>query len=104
MSENQREQAEDVLKRKVANNPKRPEYALQLAFHYTRLQERERADTIVKNLLEHPAEFPQVYLLAGDFYARAGNWEEASKLFREGIKRYPKDKLLYDNKLTNVMI
>lgn len=104
MSENNREQAQDVLKAKVANNPKRAEYALQLALHYLRLQERAPADAIVRNLVERSAEFPQVYLLAGDFYSRAGNWEEASRFFGEAAKRYPKDKLLYDKKLANVLI
>lgn len=104
MSENRRDQAEDVLKTKTANNPQRPEYAIQLAAHYARLQQQAPADAIIKSLLARSAEFPQVYLLAGDFYARAGNWDEASRLFKEAIGKYPKDKILYEKKLTNVLI
>jgi len=104
MSEKRQEQAEGVFKMKAANNPKRPEYAIQLAAHYAQLQQPAPADAIIKSLVARSAEFPQIYMLAGDFYARAGNWDEASRLLKEGIVKYPNDKILYEKKLTNVLI
>jgi tetratricopeptide (TPR) repeat protein len=104
MASNRSEQAESVLKAEMVNNPKHAEYALALAVHYARLQKNSEANATIRGLLEHAAELPQVYLWSGDFYAGSGNWEEATKLYTEGAKHYPKDNLVYQKKITNVLL
>jgi tetratricopeptide (TPR) repeat protein len=101
---NQLEQAESVLKTQIANNPKHAEYVLQLASHYAQLHKDAEADAVVKRMLEHPADFTRTYLLAGAYYARMSNWQQATSLLEEGAKREPKDKVLYEKNLANVLL
>ena len=96
--------AEDVLKRKAANNPKQAEYALELARYYTRVQRGSDATAIIKRLLEHAADFPRIYSQTAHFYVDAGNWEEAKRLYEEGIKQDPKNKIEYQKQLTAVLL
>jgi len=96
--------AENVLKRKVANNPKQAEYRLQLAQYYLRVQKNSDAAAVIKDLLDHPADFPQIYLETGNFYAGNGRWEEAMRLYQLGTKIDPKNKVAYQRRITAVLL
>jgi tetratricopeptide (TPR) repeat protein len=96
--------AEKILQTKSANNPKQAEYALQLALHYARTQKRTEMAATLKRLVDQSADFPRAYLQVGNFYAGLGNWEEATRLFDEGAKRNPKDKVVYLKRTTAVLL
>jgi tetratricopeptide (TPR) repeat protein len=96
--------AEKILQTKSANNPKQADYALQLALHYARTQKRTEMAATLKRLLDQSADFPRAYLQVGNFYAGMGNWEEATRLFDEGAKRNPKDKVVYLKRTTAVLL
>jgi len=98
------EKAESVLKRKVANNPKHVEYGLQLAQYYLRVQKTSDAAAIIKGLLQHPSDFPQIYLQAANLYARAGNAEEAKRLYEEGIRHEPKNAAAYQKRMVVLLL
>ena len=98
------EDAERILQSKVSSNPKQTEYALQLALHYARAQKQTEMAAVFKSLLDQPADHPQAYLQVGNFYASLGNWEEATRLFEEGAKRNPKDKVTYLKRTTAVLL
>ena len=98
------DQAESILKSKMANNPKQAEYVMELANFYSRLHRDAEANALVKGVLDHASDYPQANLYAGNFYAVNGDWSEAARLLEEGAKRYPQDKLAYEKDLTNVYL
>ena len=46
----------------------------------------------------------QIYLQTGNFYVGLGNWDEATRLFQEGLKHDPKNRLVYHKRLTAVLL
>jgi len=100
----QTEEAEKIIAAKVANNPKEPEFLLQQAVHYARAQKPEAMRATVQRLLDNTADFPIGYLQAGNFYASLGNFDESLRLFEEGAKRNPKDRISYWKRTTAVLL
>ena len=98
------DEAEKVIASKVANNPKHPEFLLQQAVHYARVQKPELVKTTIQRLLDNPSDFPMGYLQAGNFYASLGDFDESLRLFEEGAKRNPKDKISYWKRTTSVLL
>jgi cytochrome c-type biogenesis protein CcmH/NrfG len=61
--------AERILKLKVENNPKSPNYLLQLATHYAlpAVNRRTDMDAVIRRMTDEK-QFPDGHLMAGDFY------------------------------------
>jgi len=85
MESNRPAQAENILKLKIANNPKNAIFVAQLCRHYWRAGKRQEVASLLQTLTGNLHDFPQAYFQAGDFYAQAGSWEEAIRQYRGGI-------------------
>jgi tetratricopeptide (TPR) repeat protein len=96
--------AESLLKTKIANNPEDKNAILQLASFYSRLQRSTEVSGALQKLIDRPKAFPQADAEIGDFYAARGNWEEALRYFKMGLHDSPQDKILYEEKITNVLL
>jgi tetratricopeptide (TPR) repeat protein len=94
--------AEDVLKLKVANNPKNAMFMLQLAGHYFQQGKTAEMDALMKRLTDEK-EFPDGHMLAGDFYFfRARQYALAVQEYENAIKAFPKDKATYQRRIVEV--
>jgi len=91
--------AEQVLKLKVANNPQRANYLVELAAHYYAANRRPEMDAVMQRLTNEKT-YPEGRLLAGDFYFfRLREFEHASQQYEAAIAAFPKDKALYQKRL-----
>ncbi len=104
MSVNRASDAENILKQKVSNNPRDLDDVLQLARHYAAMQKFTAMNEVLQLLLSHPKDFQNTWLRVGDFYASAGQWEQASSLFEDGARANPRDKLIYEKRLTDALL
>ena len=84
--------AENILLRKVKNNPREVGYRLQLAAFYSS-RNKSQMEATVQYLLDRPQEFPQGRFQAGDFYNRIGNAVQALAIFDEGARNNPKERI-----------
>lgn len=103
MDAKQISQAEEVLKRKVDNNPQQPNVLIQLAGHYLFTKQRDQLDSVMLRL-SNEKQFPEGHLLAGDFFFfRAREFENARVQYEAGQKAFPKDKALYQKRLVELL-
>jgi tetratricopeptide (TPR) repeat protein len=103
LSSNRQLDAEKLFQTRVKNYPKDSAAVLALAS----LFRHEHKDSEAKNLIESltaRTEFPNRYLLAGDFYAGGGDLQNAEKEYKAGATAEPADKNLYLTKLAQVYI
>ncbi len=94
-SSNRPADAEEILKEKVANNPKNGNYLVQLAFHYFLTRKTDEMNAILAKLTSDPKTFPDGNLLAGDMMMRTGAWDRAVQDYEQGEKIDTKNKLGY---------
>ena len=99
-SDGQMGKAQDVLEAKVANNPTQADYVVQLARHYAGLQKPEEVAATLQRLIANPTNFPSGRLWVGDFYLGAGNYAEALRNYREGIRasKDVKQRVIYEKR------
>ena len=103
MSMKEQLEAENILKRKVANNPQQANYLIQLAAHYLFTKQRDQLDNVMQRLADEK-QYPEGHLLAGDFYFfRAREFENARVQYEAGEKAFPKDKALYQKRLVELL-
>ncbi len=77
--------AENVLKLKVSNNPKQAAFILELGRYYTSVKRPADVAATLNLLTGNPADFPDGRLLAGDFYAAAGEPALALSQYEAGL-------------------
>jgi tetratricopeptide (TPR) repeat protein len=97
-------QAEDVLKRKIANNPRNSFFVTQLCRHYWTTGQRGQAAPLLAQITSRPQEFPEGHLDAGNFYADNLDWNNASREYEAGIQANPKNKLTYQKHLATALL
>jgi tetratricopeptide (TPR) repeat protein len=85
--------AENIVKLKVANNPKRANYIVQLAGHYARVQKPAEAQQALQKLLDDPTDFPDGQIRAGDFYLAQKDYPQAIRYYEAAERNDPKDKV-----------
>ena len=94
--------AERILKLKVANNPKSTNYLLQLAAHYAIVNRRADMDAVIRTMTDEK-QFPDGHLMAGDFYLfRLREFELAKQQYEAGMAALPKDKAVYQKRLVEL--
>ena len=99
MIDKQPDEAENILKLKVANNPKSSSYLIQLATHYVILNRRSDMEAVIHTLTDEK-QFPDGHLMAGDFYLfRLRQFEPAKQQYQAGMAAFPKDKTTYQKRL-----
>ncbi len=90
--------AENIVKLKVANNPKRASYIVQLASHYTRVQKLAQAKEALQTLLDNPTDFPDGLLRTGDFYLAQKDYPQAIHYYEAAERNNPKDRVGLDKR------
>jgi tetratricopeptide (TPR) repeat protein len=96
--------AENILKLKVANNPARAGYVLQLASHYTRVQKPAEMQAALQRLLDDPKTFPDAQLRIGDFYLDQKDYTQAIRYYEAAERSNPKDKIGVEKKALVAML
>jgi tetratricopeptide (TPR) repeat protein len=96
--------AENILKRKVANNPKNSLFLTQLSRHYWRAGKPEEVERLWQAIATNLRDFPQAYLEAGDFYAQMRSWEPAIRQYAAGIEADPKQALVYKKRIVSAFL
>jgi tetratricopeptide (TPR) repeat protein len=96
--------AENILIRKVKNNPKKSEYILELAGHYARFRKKTEMDATLQSLLSNPANGTDVRLRAGDFYCALGNWPAALEQYKAGMSLDPKNAQRYNDRIARALL
>jgi tetratricopeptide (TPR) repeat protein len=96
--------AENILKTKVANNPKDVNSVLQLARHYASTQNPAAMNRTLEAIVNNQKEFPDGQLRVGDFYATLGQWEQAFRTFEDGARSNPKEKLVYEKRMMDTRL
>lgn len=90
--------AENILKNKVAANPKQAGYLLQLADHYRRAGKVPEMKATIATMLNDPKTFPKGLMFAGDFYNQRGDREQALQNYEQGAKAPSSDQLAYQKR------
>jgi tetratricopeptide (TPR) repeat protein len=104
MRDRQFDDGERILKLKVENNPKSPNYLLQLATHYALpiVNRRADMDAVIRTMTDEK-QFPDGHLMAGDFYFfRLREFELAKQQYEAGVAALPKDKDVYQKRLVEL--
>jgi tetratricopeptide (TPR) repeat protein len=96
--------AEAVLKQKVANNPKKTDFHIQLASFYYAQKRRPELEAIIQNILSKPDEHPDAYLLSGNFFQRVREYDRARQVFEQGSAKFPNDKGIYQKAIAQVLV
>ena len=96
-------EGERILQRKVDNNPQRGEYLVELGAHYLFTKQNDQVDGVIRRLADEK-QFPEGHLLAGDFlYFRARDFDRARAQYEAGEKAFPRDKVVYQKRLVELL-
>ena len=100
---NRPQEAEQLLKKKIAYNPQRPEYISQLAFFYFLTHRQPEMLSTLSQVTADKNKFPHGHMLAGDFYYAIRAWNDAVLQYRQGLKDDPKERFTYQKKLVEAL-
>ncbi len=97
--------AENILKLKVSNNPKSLEAPIQLALHYYVYNQRAECDRIVQDALANPGRYstPRVRRQIGDFYRQIREYDKALQVYRQGIEAGEGEKVEFQRRIAEVL-
>ena len=95
--------AENILKEKIANNPKEGPYLTQLALHYALTNRKPDMEATLHRLIADPATFPNGHQLAGDLYFQLHDLDNAYGQYAAGEKESPKQHRLYTTRMIEVL-
>ncbi len=96
-------EAENVLKAKADNNPKKADYVLQLARHYNRFHDNAAMTATLQRLLNDPKSLPQAQLWVGDFYLGLRDYSDAIRYYQQGASTSREAKTRVTCELRNVL-
>jgi tetratricopeptide (TPR) repeat protein len=97
-------EAEALLKKASANNPKEYQFKVLLAAHYFANGNRPEGTKALDDLKANFKDFPQAYFTAGDFYLRMNDTQNAIKQYEEGEQKDKTHKVDYQKRVIEVMI
>ncbi len=103
-SSNRASDAENILVRKAKENSSEGAFLLQLAGHYARTGKKSEMAAALRGFLANPGSDPRVHLEAGDFYAAAGDWNNALDQYNAGASASATEKALYQNRIARALI
>jgi tetratricopeptide (TPR) repeat protein len=104
ISEKKVSDAEALLKKAIAANPKEPRFPSMLAAHYFSNGNRPEGVKILDKMKQDLKSFPSAYFTAGDFYLRAHDTENAMKQFQEGEEKDKAHKAEYQKRIIGVLV
>ena len=85
-----------VLNGALQKDPQNLELSKDLSFNYYLNRDYPKGLTIAKPLIERPDADVQTYQIVGLFYKANDDRKECEKLYRAGIKRFPRSGVLYN--------
>ncbi|MDP4283791.1 MAG: hypothetical protein Q8891_05170 [Bacteroidota bacterium] len=85
-----------ILVRALEQSPDNVAIAKDLAYDYYLQRENEKALAVIKPFLEKRNIDDQVYQIAGTIYNALGQEKESEKVYKKGIKAFPKSGPLYN--------
>jgi tetratricopeptide (TPR) repeat protein len=94
---------EETLKLAYKNNPKAYPFLTALAMHYS-FQGRKDDMLRILRQIKSMKDFPDGYLVVGDFYRRLGDADAATKEYREGQAQDPKRKTVYQKRIVQTFM
>jgi tetratricopeptide (TPR) repeat protein len=97
------EQGEELLKKKIRNNPSQGLYYLQLAFHYYMTNRKSEMTSTLARLTSDPKAFPDAHMQIGDYYLRIRDYASALENYELGQKENGKSKRAYQKKMVEVL-
>lgn len=100
---NHPDQGEELLKKKIENNPNQGPYLLQLALHYYMTNRKPDMTATIARLTSDAKKFPDGHLQAGDFYLRIRDLDGALQQYDQGLKQDPKNKRTYQKRMVEVL-
>ncbi len=87
LKRDQRDKAEQVLLKKVENNPKTARFRTQLASLYYAEQKTAESEKVIGELMAKEKEIEGARMEAGEYYYRIRNYSRAQEIFEEGAKQ-----------------
>ena len=102
--QNQIPDAEKTLKLAYQNNPKQYRFLTQLAGFYSTLNQRDNMIGVLNQIKAHASDFPNAYLVVGDFYYRKHDLDKAEKEYREGMAADSKRKADYQKRIIELLL
>jgi tetratricopeptide (TPR) repeat protein len=100
---NHPELGEELLKKKIDNNPTQGPYVLQLALHYYASKRQPEMSATLARLTSNLKTYPDGHLEAGDFYMRIRDLDNALKQYDLGQKEDAKNKRTYQKRMVEVL-
>jgi tetratricopeptide (TPR) repeat protein len=94
---------EELLKKKIANNPTQGPYQLQLALHYYMTNRKPEMTATLARLTSDFKTYPDGHLQAGDFYLRIRDLDSALQQYELGEKGDGKNKRTYQKRMVEVL-
>ena len=85
-----------VLNRAIKMEPKNIEIAKDLGLNYYFSKDFSKALEVYKPILDRPDADDQCFQVAGDIYQAMGDPKEAEKVYKKGLKQFPKAGALYN--------
>lgn len=103
LGEKNMDAGEQTLKLAYRNNPKAYVFLTSLALQYSF---QGRKDDMLKVLqqIKSLKDFPDGYLVVGDFFRRLGDTDSATKEYRQGQAKDPKRKLVYQKRIVEAFM
>jgi len=100
---NRPQEGEELLKKKIQNNPGQGLYYLQLAFHYYMTNRKDEMAATLARLTSDPKTFPEAHMQVGDYYLRIRDFPGALQNYELGQKENGKNKRTYQKKMVEVL-
>jgi tetratricopeptide (TPR) repeat protein len=97
-------EAENILKAKASNNPKKSDYLVQLALYYERVHKLEEMNSTLQRILDDPKDFPKGQLQVGDVYLRIHNFPEAIRHYQEAARTDTQDSIILRKRITDALL
>jgi Tfp pilus assembly protein PilF len=85
-----------ILVRALEQAPDNIEIGKDLAYDYYLQRENEKGLAVIKRFLEKENADDQTYQIAGTIYKALGDQKESEKVYKKGIKTFPKSGPLYN--------
>jgi len=104
LSQDKTDIAEQLLKQAFLNNPKDVQYLTMLATQYSLQRRAREMEAVLAEIKSRAAEYPDAYLVLGEFRMKQGSPDEAIKEYREGMARDPQRKTEYQKHVMEVML
>jgi len=95
--------AEKLLKDKIANNPKDGNFVVQLALHYALMNRKSDMQATLDRLISDQKTFPNARQLAGDLYFQLHDLDSAYRQYAQGDKENPKQHRPYTKRMIEVL-